>query len=276
MTKTYSIETLAAIADKITDLREGCYKHRLKTRMAKFNESRPGESFLKDHRDPSTVQGFLSPDDVQTLLIDNDRGQLLFQCGLTIIANDDVTFLSDDNTYADSVLGPSFMGVTFGRPELMIGKDKRHPTADDFVKTHLGNTVLCRTIDELACYLVTGDVPEHAPGKKLFVTKVGMTSSELLHVFAFSVQEVMKVNIRKIPSRHLDNYRAWLSSLTGMLSRYTDFVADTCPETIAHAAFAMGGAEHPDMELLECIGDGDVTKYGVFYESVWATIRNAQ
>lgn len=276
MAKVYDIEVLYAIANKATDLKEGCYKHRLEVLRPKFEAARPGESFTDNHRDPATIQGLLSPSAVQALLDQNDSRQALLQCGLTIVTNDEVMFLTDDSTYADKVLGSSFMGVTFGRPDNLFGEGKRYPTVDAFVKAHQGDTTLCRTVTELATYLITGDVPENKQPEKLFVTKVGMTTKELLDVFLHSVAIVCETPTNKIHPDLLENFNKWKASLKEMLKHYQEFVKAAFPENIANAAFAMGAAEDPKTELLTYIADGDFTKYPVFFESVWASVRNSQ
>lgn len=274
--KKYSIDVVNNIGKKAEELVKGCYKHRLQVLRPKFEEARPGESFLDSHRDPDTINGFLSLEDAVRLLSKNDPNQALHQCGLTIIANDDVMFLSDDSTYADKVLGTAFMGVTFSRPNLIIGDGLRYSSVHAFVEAHKGDTVLANSVLELATYLVTGDLPEREQPEKLFVTKVGMTPAELLEVLQHSAEVVKNTPAYKIPVGQMAQFIGWNSCLQRLVLRYHAFVVAAFPENIAETAFSLGAMNHPTHALLENIADGDASKWPVFYEMIWASVRNTQ
>lgn len=105
------------------------------------------------HRNPDTIQGFLTKEKVAEMFAEPDYEQLLFATGLCFISNGEVFFLADDCLYGYGLLPKDFIPCSISSLQNFVGEGQKYATVDDILSHYGYGEVHLNSVQELVDYL---------------------------------------------------------------------------------------------------------------------------
>jgi hypothetical protein len=105
------------------------------------------------HRNPNTIQGFLTKERVKEMFTHPNFDQLLFTTGLNFISNEEVFFLSDDCTFGHRVLPTDFTNHEVSGQHHLLGNGSDYTPVDEILLKHGKGKTHLNTLEELVDYL---------------------------------------------------------------------------------------------------------------------------
>ena len=143
-----NIEEKGFTAEKLF---EKSHKHRLmefwKAHRTKFGTD------PQMHRNPNTIQGFLTKEKVVEMFAEPDYDQLLFATGLCFISNGEVFFLADDCLYGHGLLPKDFIPCSISGLQYFVGEGQKYASVDDILSHYGYGEVHLNSVQELVDYL---------------------------------------------------------------------------------------------------------------------------
>ena len=137
--------------------------------LAMISEGGPDTESLKAalavRRDPDTIVGLpMSADEIEKLYKEDNKSAMLIQCGICLVDNKEVCFLTDDSSYGHAVLkGRGFVSCIFR--DGMTTAHQRFDKVSDFLSaySHPYHPVFLESEEELLAYLNEGVIPQRQP-----------------------------------------------------------------------------------------------------------------
>ena len=105
------------------------------------------------HRNPNTIQGFLTKEQVAEMFAEPDHDQLLFVTGLCFVSNGEVFFLTDDCLFGYGLLPKDFISCSITGLQNVIGEGQTYPTLNDALFRHARGEIHLNSVQELVDYL---------------------------------------------------------------------------------------------------------------------------
>lgn len=130
---------------------ENSHKHRL----MEFWEAHHAKFGINPqmHRNPDTIQGFLTKEKVAEMFAEPDHDQLLFATGLCFISNGEVFFLADDCLYGYGLLPKEFVSCSIDNLHYNFGKGQKYATVNDILSHYGYGQIHLNSVQKLVDYL---------------------------------------------------------------------------------------------------------------------------